>query len=505
MKRDKPMTVSLETLRRRAKALKRAAGACDAEAMARAAAILDKAGPITHADALHVVAREEGADSWPKLKLAREVEAEDRAQLVERLERALYLGRHWIVRDLLEQAPDLASDNFGLQCALYDIKAVDAALARDPGLAVRAVGTRRPILHLAFSRHLHGGGRAGTMIAVADALLAAGADVDDGFLPEPSSDHQLSALYGAIGHGDNMVLGRWLLHHGANPNDNESLYHATELGHHEGLKLLLSHGAIPDGTNALYRAMDFGDVEAVRMLLGAGATPDDGQINAMGHAARRWCGVEMAELLLAHGADPNARTGGRSAYAMARVHGNHVLARVLEAHGANTVLTDVEAQLARAADGKMRPNDWIDMAMVDGEYRHLITRLTSHTGTLDHIRRLVAMGFDANATDEFGMPPFHMAGWEGLPDKLDYFLSLRPDLSHVNGYGGTLFSTILHGAENCLHLADRDHLGCMRLALDHGVALPRSALAAQLSAQMFEFLADWAEERPGQVVDEGIV
>ena len=37
---------------------------------------------------------------------------------------------------------------------------------------------------------------------------------------------------------------------------------------------------------------------------------------------------------------------------------------------------------------------------------------------------------------------------EGLPEVMAYFLSLGPDLSHVNGYGGNLVTTIIHGSEN---------------------------------------------------------
>ena len=49
------------------------------------------------------------------------------------------------------------------------------------------------------------------MLAVAEALLAAGADVNDSY-PYQGEDHApLSALYGAIGHAGNMVLAEWLL------------------------------------------------------------------------------------------------------------------------------------------------------------------------------------------------------------------------------------------------------------------------------------------------------
>ena len=108
------------------------------------------------------------------------------------------------------------------------------------------------------------------------------------------------------------ILG--LHQHGANPNDDESLYHATELGHTEGLKLLMQHGVSTRGTNALPRALDFGDVEAVRLLLEYGADPNEtvaghpsGQavdsIPALHQAARRFCSAEIGALLLDYGAD----------------------------------------------------------------------------------------------------------------------------------------------------------------------------------------------------------
>jgi len=266
------MPKSIDQLRRDARSLLKSARSGAGDALSRMSAVLTDRAPETwkHADALHVIAREAGYASWPRLKFATEMAAMDRAEKAERLKLALFLGQPWIVRDLLAETPDLGQENFGLQCALFEREGVAARLARDPGAAVAPIGPRRPILHLAFSRHLQGDGDAADMLAVAEMLLAHGADVNDGYPPEPGSDHRLSALYGAIGHADNMVLGRWLLEHGANPNDNESLYHATELGHHEGLEMLLAHGAKPEGTNALLRAMDFHDIEAVRLLRSSG-------------------------------------------------------------------------------------------------------------------------------------------------------------------------------------------------------------------------------------------
>ena len=118
------------------------------------------------------------------------------------------------------------------------------------------------------------------------------------------------------------------------------------------------------------------------------------------------------------------------------------------------------------------------------------------------MQRLVALGLPYDAADAHEkVTPTHAAGWEGKPEVLAWFLSLRPDLGHVNGYGGTLLSTILQGAETNPARAERDHIGCARLALEQGVALPRALIAACGREDMAAFLRDWAGARPGQVVD----
>ena len=271
------MPKSIDQLRRDAKALRRAYEARNREAAARVAAHIGRGKhPLEHADFFHVIAREAGHESWQRLVWADETIGLDGAAKQERLKMAIFHGQTWRIEQLLVDTPDLADGMFGLQCALYDRAEVEAALADDPSPATRKFGPRTPILHLAFSRCIKAyPEKEADMLAIAEMLLANGADVNDGFPFQSGDDHLLSALYGAIGHADNMVLARWLLDHGADPNDGESPYHATELGHREGLRMLLDAGADPKGTNGLLRAMDFDDVDAVRMLLAAGAEPEE--------------------------------------------------------------------------------------------------------------------------------------------------------------------------------------------------------------------------------------
>lgn len=513
------MTKSLDQLRRDAKALGKALAAGDEGAVLRVHGIVrtPSDGVYTHADCLHVIARESGHGSWPALKLAIETQGMDRAQKQGRLRWALYNGAPETVAHLLAGDPDLAAGQVPLLVALYEVEAMREILARDAKAATRAYPPRRPMCHLAFSRHIKAAPeKERDMLAMADLLVAHGADVNDSFAFEPDGEHRLSALYGAIGHADNMPLAKWLLEHGADPDDNESLYHATELGHSAGLRLLLKHGADPRGTNALPRAIDFNSTEAVRLLLEHGADPNEGiaphpsgapslVIPALHQAARRLASGDIAQLLLAHGADPDAQSRGHSPYAFARIFGNHAVAEVLDRAGASTLLSPSEAQLARAADGTKMPGDRITMNALSEEMRYLLGRLVWREGTLPHMQRLVEMGFDPNLPDEMGMPPLHLAGWEGMADVMTFYLSQDPDLDHTNAYGGTLLSTIVHGSEHCPQRADREHVACARMALERGVALPRKAPHFATMPEMSAFLADWAESHPDQVVEHGVV
>jgi ankyrin repeat protein len=308
----------------------------------------------------------------------------DRAARQQRLGVAIKNGQFWVVDRMLEADPDLPLGNIGLACCFYLRDEVERLMSADPKAAIRKAPLAPPLTILAQSHAIHHyPEREADMLAIAELLLSLGADVNAGLPVEEGSDHMLSTLYFAIGHANNMPLASWLLDHGADPNDGESLYHSTELGHHEGLRLLLSHGADPKGTNALLRAMDFHDIEAVKILMEAGAEVDEfndahvgGErpwvVPALHQAARRLAPVAMAELLLDAGASATREFEGVTPYSMARVYGNQGLARLLEARGAATNLSREEALLARAAEGADSPGEYIDPEKLPEAYRDLI-------------------------------------------------------------------------------------------------------------------------------------
>ncbi|MEM8879794.1 MAG: ankyrin repeat domain-containing protein [Pseudomonadota bacterium] len=504
----------LDKFRRQAKDLRRAydAGELHAHARLKGVSRRRKDQPLKHADYLHTIARENGFLSWPAMKLAIETQGLDRAQQQQRLGTAMHFGTFWMVDQLLTDTPDLTTGNLALQCGFYEFDAVRAAVEADPEAATRSIGYGPPLIQLCRSKMIHHyPDRAADMLAIADLLVAHGANVNLGVAVEADSDHALPPLYFALGHADNMILARWLLEHGANPNDNETLYHATELDHHEGLKMLLDHGADPKGTNALLRAMDFHDHDAIEMLLAHGARADDfnpepvgGELpwvtHALFQAARRGSDRKIIDLLIGDGVDLSQVQGGVSAYCYARVFGNPDLVAALEAAGAVTELSPIEEMLAAAAEGR-DAGGFINEAEIPEAFADLIRELIWLPKKLPHVKRLVDIGVPYDKPDPAGLTPVQIAGWEGLPEALAYMLSLKPDLSHINEYGGTLLPTIIHGSENNPSRAGRDYVACLELALHEGVALPKRALELAGDEACAAFLADWAEAHPAQVVD----
>ena len=500
------MPSEIDRLRQAARRLKKDFARGDADAVRRLRLQVPEPKEPRHADFLHVIARENGHRTWPELKFALEAKNLTRVERAERLTRALYFGQLWVIRKLLEDDPTLPAENLGLQSATYDVEAVRAAIAPDEAVATRPIGGRSPLLHLAYSHYFKvAPDREPAMLELAALLVSHGTDVNDGFAPERDSDHRLSALYGALGHAGNLVLARWLLEHGADPNDNESLYHATELGHRDGLKLLIEFGAKPGGTNALLRALDFDDTEAARLLLEHGADPNEAVTGhpsgqpvdstpALHHAAKRLCSAAIVNLLLDHGADAEAVWEGHTPYALAAIYGNREMVRILEERGHATRLTATETVLAGCARGEV-PASPIAAASLQEADRGLLTQLVWRPGALDQVKALVAAGLDPDATDAMGLTPLHVAGWEGLPDYVAYFLTLHPDLTYHNAFGGNALETVIHGSEFCPQADNRDHIACARLILEAGARLDPAWIDACGNEAMVLFLQSWAEAK----------
>ncbi len=512
---DFPSFVSprdLVSARRAAKSLRRTLHAGDPAALARFQAVFGRRrdpAAACHADCLHVVAREAGAESWPRLKLAVEAAAMTREQRVAALERAVTSGNAFMSGRLLALDASLADAHLGLQLALRRRDAALAALAVEPGLATRPIGRRWPIHHVCYSKHEPGS--TAVAIELLDALLAAGADVNQGFPAEPGSDHLLSPLYGALGHAGDLELAAALLERGADPNDNESLYHATELDSLDGVALLFRHGAEVGRTNAFYRMLDRESVAGTELFLAHGADPnaplfvhptDDGadRRNALHHAILRGRSAAIGALLLDHGADAMARFEGRTAYALAVASGNASMVRLLEERGLATPLGAEERLMAAimAGDGaRARALLEAEPGLLDrlGE-RDLQrpTELAMDARNLSVLRLMAELGFDPDRPGESGMPPIHAAAWWGHVPIVELYLERGVDLERTNMYGGTALGTAIHGSANCPGRERGDYPRTVALLLKAGARLrPEAGDLEMGSPEVTLLLEAWPE------------
>jgi ankyrin repeat protein/ketosteroid isomerase-like protein len=361
--RPLPDRPDLGQLRRQAKELRDAALAADPAAVERLRP--HTSGPTTLSAAQLAVAREHGFPSWPRLKAEVEARGLDREHRVDAFLEASVAGRTARAASLLAGDPGIATFDASTAAVLGEAAHLRGLLSRDPAQATRPDRRRGwpPLLYVCHSRwHRSDPARVEGMLEVARLLLDAGAspDTSNG---RPSRAGHRSALYGAAGIADNPAITRLLLERGANPNDDESVYHASFHGEHACLRLLIEHGAEVNGTNALPAVVLRGDVEGVRILLDAGADPGrrpDGP-TAAGHLAdlslnplalaAASAPAAVVEALLAAGADPDTPDRiGRSAVRAAARRGRPDVVEALVRHGAHDDdVTEIDRLLGACA------------------------------------------------------------------------------------------------------------------------------------------------------------
>jgi ankyrin repeat protein len=456
--------MNLEQLRKQAKELVRAARAGDEDALAR----LDGREPIL-ARAQLVLAREHGYASWPALVAAAEANAE--AFVLAATDR-----RRTRAEAMMAARPEIAQDPW-------------AALVLGRGWSgdASAPGGPRgwaPLLYVCHSVFAPAG--------LARELLARGADPDAYFVNEYG---RMSALYGAAGVVHDPELTRVLLEAGANPDDNESLYHATEDPDPACLRLLLEHGARTSDTNALAHALDEDRLEHVRLLLEAGADPNE-RAN-LAHAVRRGRGAEFIRLLAAHGADldqPGGETWRgnvplRTPYQHAVLRGRDDVAQALAELGADTHVDPADAAVAAIARGE-RPAAPVP-AELDPDPQEVLV-LAALRGRLELVVEQVGPSFRGVVGGSPEGTLLHHAAWVGSPVLVTRLLALGADPVAPSGaeFDSPLAWAVL--ASQYHEVEARDFVAVAELLTAAGNELePRFLDVAEGP------LYDWLEERIG--------
>lgn len=391
--------MDVQQLRKQAKDLIRAARAGDEEALGRLGG-----RELKLAGAQLAVAREQGYASWPALVAAAEANA-DAVVL------AATGGRADRARAYLDARPELAEDPW-----------VRLVLGRRfEGDVNRPGGPRRwpPLVSVAHSP-----------LASADAvkdLLRRGAEPN---ATGPGEHGPVGALYGAAGVVRDPSSTRALLEAGADPDDNESLYHAAETADTTCLELLLRAGARTSGTNALAHALDYESLEPVRVLLDAGADPNEGALVA--HAVRRGRGPDAIELLAAHGADID-RPGGetwrgnvplRTPYQHAVLRARDDVAEALRRLGADPSVAEQDVAVAALARGE-HPLDALPPELdVDQQEVAILAALDGH---VDVVVDALGAGFSGVVGGSPEGTLLQHAAWVGAPGIVERLLDRGAD------------------------------------------------------------------------------
>jgi ankyrin repeat protein len=186
---------------------------------------------------------------------------------------------------------------------------------------------------------------------------------------------------------------------------------AAEVGHTELLKLLLEAGANadspnPEGMTALLAVARTGNVEAAKLLLDHGATVDakekwGGQTALMWASARRH--PEMMRLLIARGADVNARSIDRN-------YQRHVTAegrpKSLDSGGLTPLLYAARENCLACAEVLIESGADIDLPDPDGVSPLLVAIMNANW---DLARYLIQAGADINQWDTYGETPLFIA------------------------------------------------------------------------------------------------
>ena len=255
------------------------------------------------------------------------------------LDAAIWHGSLDRATALLAEDPELATANIFTAAVLGDEAAVRRFLAEDPANATARYGPfgGDALTYLCLSKYLRlEPARTPALLQTATALLDGGADAKSGFWTTGEHPEFETALYGAAGVAHHPEMTALLLARGADPNDDDSVYHSPETYDNRAMKLLVETGRLtPDNlAMMLIRKHDWHDYEGVKYLLEHGADPNlnwRGRSSALRHALLRDNALKIIALLLDHGADPALVRQGHSGVALAAREGAERRARTVRA------------------------------------------------------------------------------------------------------------------------------------------------------------------------------
>jgi len=436
----------------------------------------ESAASLTNAQL--VIAREHGFASWQRF--ATEIERLRVARVVEEMVDpvAAFLIAATVPTDgsshangtleeahaILAHEPRTATANIYTAVVLGDEAAVRRFLATDASLATAKGGVHGwdALTYLCFSRYLRlDEARSDAFVRTARALLEAGANPNTGWTttavysggPKEEYEH---VMYGASALARNAELVRLLLEFGADVNDGETAYHASEGYDNTVLEILLESGKfnVRAMTTILLRKADWHDFEGLKLALSYGADPNCMEhwgFSGMHHAVKRDNWIDAIALLLDHGGDVTLKNKfGFTAAMLAARRGRGDLLKLFVECGMDAKLEGIhrlEASCAMADDDAIRallaeePGLQAELIDTGGS---LLAQFAGN-GNVEGMKRLMELGVKPDALYEGDgyfeiakdSTALHMAAWRGQPEAMKLLIERGTPVNALDGVGQT--------------------------------------------------------------------
>ncbi len=422
----------------------------------------------------------------PKLKMCVELISKTFAEKTDQfLEVAWHWGDRARAEAIVTAEPALIRSSVFAAAAYGDDAVVAELLKQDPGLAITKGGSKDwpPLLYAAWSCFWTS--RANGLLEVLRLLLNGGADPNSSW-HNLQYDQAESALYGTV-EANSVAGARLLLEAGANPNDNESLYHACEKWNLDLLVALGDYGLhTKDISYCIKHALDMRWPAAVEWFLEQGADPNavhpSAQETSLHWAVKRGAPLAVIEKLLDAGGDPNAPTNGAHTghgpkestpldYALGL--GSTEIADLLRARGGiESPRSPKEEWIVAAAAGDRS----LALELLDKnpdlprQLNPFDRNLVAHVAQMENwsgVRLMIDLGWPIDAVGWMDARPLTWALCFGNSDMVDFLLSGGASLSPAGHY----FQTPLHTVVHC-RWEKRDQPDCLKRLLAANVPIP---------------------------------
>lgn len=442
-------------------------------------------------DAQSCIAREYGFASWTALKAHVEAIALRKLSNKEAQQRWLrYVygegydsPRPALAIRMLQDRPDLLGDDPYLACAAGDEKLLRDTLATDPEWIHKAGGAMQmpPLIAVTHSGLVRDERFADALVNCARLLLDHGADPNQTWISPDSPDYPLSALFGAAGKNHSVAMTQLLLERGANPDDNESLYHSMESSDPTCTRLLLEAGATVDGTNAMGHALDFDRPEGLRLLLEHGGNPGHPGASdfPLFHALKRGRSVEHIQMLLDAGADKHARNkGGYTPYQFALLYGQTEAAALLRTDEPDPLSQEDQFVAACACGDSSEAARFLAMTpdvvqrLSERQLRQLPNMAAQENFAA--VKTMVEAGWPIDAQGgDWNASALNLAVFRGDAAMTEFLLAHGADWKQKHGFGGNARGTLGYASNNNVEdFPTGDWLACAKLLVAHGMQLP---------------------------------